>query len=252
MNNPFIPKGIGNLIIIDGRVSKEILDNIKKLDLNIITTIKCKEVPEPISYHPDIVMHPINKNTLVIAPNVFDYYDEKLEGMGIKTIRGQTILGKNYSDHVAYNVGRVGNYAIHNLKHTDDVLKYFLKKENIEMIHVNQGYTKCSMMIVDTNAIITADYPIYKKLKGLDVDIMLINRGHIGLEGYPYGFIGGASGNLSKQDIILSGSLDGHPDKDRIFKFLKKYKKRIIYLSHKKIIDIGTIISLYCQQSNTL
>ncbi|NLJ97909.1 MAG: hypothetical protein GX320_01395 [Tissierellia bacterium] len=246
-SNSFIPTKMGNLIIIDGRVSQEMLKNIKKLNLNVVPTIKCIGVPEPISYHPDIVIHPINHNTLVIAPNVFDYYEEKLWGMGIKMIRGETELGKNYPDHVAYNVGRVGNLAIHNLKYTDEILKYFLKKENIEFIHVNQGYTKCSMMIVDTNAGITADYPMYKKLRDIGIDMLLINPGHVDLEGYPYGFIGGASGNLSQEDIILSGRLDKHPDKDKIFKFLKRYKKRVIYLSNEKIIDIGTIISLYSQ-----
>ena len=40
------------------------------MNLNIIPTIECKEVSEPISYHPDIVIHPINHNTLVVAPNV--------------------------------------------------------------------------------------------------------------------------------------------------------------------------------------
>lgn len=247
MNNPFIPKKMGNLLIIDGRVSEEILENIKKLNVNVIPTIQCMEVPDPISYHPDIVMHPIDHKTLVIAPNVFDYYEEKLRGMGIKAIRGQTKLNQNYQDHVAYNIGRIDNFAIHNQKYTDAVLKYFLKKENIEMIHVNQGYSKCSMMIVDTNAAITADYPMYKKLKNIGIDILLINPGYVDLGGYSYGFIGGASGNLSKNHILLSGRIDRHPDKDKIFKFFKKYKKKIIYLSNKKIIDIGTIISLYCQ-----
>lgn len=252
MNNPFIPKKEGNLIIIDGRVSQEIFKNIKKLNIDVLPTIQCNDVPEPISYHPDIVMHPINQKTLVIAPNVFDYYEEKLRGMGIKTIRGQTELSESYSKHVAYNVGRIGNFVVHNFKYTDEVLKYFLGKENIEMIHVNQGYTKCSMMIVDKNAIITADYPMYQKLKDIGLDVLLISPGHVDLKGYDYGFIGGASGNLSKETILLSGSMDKHPDKDIILKFLKKYKKRIIYLSDKKITDIGTIISLSCQPNNSL
>lgn len=245
--NPFIPKNIGNTVIVDGRVSLEILNNLKKLNLNIIPTIECMEISKPISYHPDIVLHPINHNTLVVAPNVFDYYEEKLYGMGIKIIEGQTKLGKDYPEEVAYNVGRIGNLAIHNFKYTDEKLKYYLKKENVEFIHVNQGYTKCSMVIVDERSIITADYPIYKKLTSLGIDVLLVQSGHINLEGYTYGFIGGATGNLSKEDIMFSGRLDKHPDKERIFNFLKKYKKRIVWLSNENLIDIGTIISLYCQ-----
>ena len=122
-----------------------------------------------------------------------------------------------------------------------------MKKENIEFIHVNQGYTKCSMAIIGEKSIITADYPIYKKLTRLGIDVLLIQSGHIELEGHTYGFIGGATGNLSKNDIMFSGKFDKHPDKENILNFLKKYRKSIIWLSNKKIKDIGTIISLYCQ-----
>jgi hypothetical protein len=245
--NSFIPKKRGNTIIVDGRVSSEVLIKLNSLKLNVIPTIQCKEVSEPISYHPDIVLHPINHNTLMIAPNVFDYYEEKLYGMGIKIIKGQTKLSKDYPGDIAYNVGRVGNFAVHNFKYTDEKLKYYLKKENLEFVNVNQGYTKCSMAIVDENAIITSDHYIYKKLTALDIDVLLIQSGFINLEGYPYGFIGGTNGNLSKEEIIFSGSLNEHSDKEKILKFLKKYNKRIIWLSNEKIVDIGTIISLYCQ-----
>ena len=245
--NPFIPKNTSNTVIIDGRVSSEILGNLKKMGVDIIPTIECIDVSKPISYHPDIVMHPINHHTLMVAPNVSDYYEEKLYGKGIKIIDGQTKLGKNYPEDIAYNVGRIGNLAIHNFKYTDEKLKFYLKKENIQLVHVNQGYAKCSMAIIDEKAIITSDYPIYKKLTELGIDTLLIKPGNIKLEGYSYGFIGGSTGNLSKKDIMFSGKLDNHPDRERIIKFLKKYKKRIVRLSNEKIIDIGTIISLYCQ-----
>lgn len=245
--NPFIPKKMGNTVIVDGRVSEEIFKNLKNLNLNIIPTIKCKEVPEPISYHPDIVLHPINHKTIIVAPNVFDYYNIKLSKLGIKVIEGETILGKDYFNHIAYNVGRIGKFVIHNLKHTDEKLKYYLKKENLDFIHVNQGYTKCSIAIVNKKAIITADRPIYNKLKELGIDVLLIEPGYIELEGYTYGFIGGTNGNLSNKIIVLSGRLKEHPDKYKILKFLKKYNTKIIWLSNENIIDIGTIISLYCQ-----
>lgn len=247
LNNPFIPNNFANTVIIDGRISEVIKARLKELNINIISTIPCKEVAEPISYHPDIVIHPINYNTLIIAPNVFDYYEDKLYGMGIKIIRGETKLDKEYPKDIAYNVGRVGNYAVHNFKYTDEKLKYYLKKEKLDLIDIKQGYSKCSMAIVGNNAIITEDYPIYKKLLNYGINVLLINPGHIELPGYPYGFIGGATGKLSKDSFMFSGKLDDHPDKVKMVSYVKKYNKNIIWLSDEKIIDIGTIISLYCQ-----
>ena len=236
-----------NLVIVDGSIDEEIYDNLKKLNIKIIKTIKCEEVDESISYHPDIVIHPLNHNTLVIAPNVFDYYEEMLGGMGIKLIKGEKFLDMQYPDDIAYNVGRLFGVAIHNFNHTDEKLKYYLEKEDLKFINVNQGYTKCSLAVLDRYTGITADLPIYEKLTGLGFEILLIQPGHILLEGQNYGFIGGASGNLSKDEFLLSGSLKEHPNREDILNFIYKKNKKLIFLSEKKIEDIGTIISLNCQ-----
>jgi len=236
-----------NTIIIDGRVKENSILKLRDLGLKIIPTIACKEVSEPISYHPDIVMHPINHNTLIIAPNIFDYYEEIFYGMGIKLIKGDTKLGKTYPMDIAYNVGRIGKFAVHNLKYMDEKLKFYLKKENVELIHVKQGYTKCSMAVINKKAVITADIPIHEKLREMGIDSLLIEPGFVKLEGYPYGFIGGSCGNLSKDEIIFSGKFTNHPDRKKILAFLKKHNQKILWLSNTMIEDIGTIFSLYCQ-----
>ena len=235
-----------NLVIVDGRIDDEIYNNLLKLNLKVIKTMKCEEVDESISYHPDIVMHPLNHRTLVIAPNVFDYYEEKLHGMGIKLIKGEKTLSMQYPDDIAYNVGRLSGIGIHNFKHTDEKLKYYLKKEALDLINVNQGYTKCSLAVLDDHTAITSDYPMYRTLTDLGFKILLIQPGSILLKGQNYGFIGGTSGSLPENKFMLSGSLNFHPDKDEILKFISEMGKELILLSKKEIVDIGTIISLYC------
>lgn len=244
--NPFIPRKIANVAIVDGRIDNEIENNLKKLGLKVIKTTKCNEVHESIAYHPDIVIHPINYNTLVIAPNVFEYYEEKLSNMGIKLIKGEKYLNRKYPEDIAYNVGRLTGIAIHNFKYTDEVLKYYLKKENLDFVNVNQGYTKCSLAIVGEDSAITADYPMYKKLKSLGYKVLLIEPGYVFLEGQKYGFIGGTNGSLYNGKSIISGRLNGHPNKHEILDFFTKNNTELIFLSQKNILDIGTIITLYC------
>ncbi len=244
--NPFIPLKSANVAIVDGRIDKEIENNLERLGLKVIKTIRCNEVHESIAYHPDIVIHPINHNTLAIAPNVFDYYEEKLSDMGINLIKGEKYLSSKYPEDIAYNVGRLRGIAIHNFKYTDEVLKFHLKKENIDFVNVNQGYTKCSLAIVGEDAAITADYPMYKKLISLGYKILLIESGHVLLKGQNYGFIGGTNGNLYNGKSIISGSLNEHPNKDEILKFFIENSTDLIFLSQKNLLDIGTIIALYC------
>lgn len=244
--NPFIPIGKANVVIVDGRLDISSIDFLRKLNLKVIPTIKCEDIEESISYHPDIVIHPINHNTLIIAPNVYDYYEDKLKGMDIKLIKGDTYLASKYPFDIAYNVGRLKHIAIHNFKYTDEKLKFYLKKENLQLINVNQGYTKCSIAIIDEDKGITADYGMFTKLSNLGYEILLIEPGYITLEKQKYGFIGGATGNYSPDTIFISGNLDSHPSKDKILNFIKNAKKKIKYLSNNQIVDIGTIISLKC------
>lgn len=245
--NPFIPIKSANTVIVDGRINKEIEENLKKQNLKIIKTIKCDEVHESIAYHPDIVIHPINHNSLVIAPNVFEYYEHIMKDMGIILIKGEKHLSSKYPEDIAYNVGRLEGAAIHNFRHTDEVLKYHLKKQNINLIDVKQGYTKCSLSIVGKRSAITSDIPIYEKLRHYGYNILLIEPKHIFLFNQNYGFIGGTNGHLDEEKSIISGNFNEHPDKDRILEFFENNNVKLIHLSKKKIMDIGTIITLYCQ-----
>ena len=244
MLNPFIPQAKAKAVIIDGRAEKTITDSLEKLNIKVLKTIKCKDVDESISYHPDIVMHPINHNTVIIAPNVYDFYEEELNSLGIKAIKGETNLEKKYPRDIAYNVARLKGAAIHNFKHTDEKLKFYLKKENLEFININQGYSKCSLSIVDETSGITADKYMCKSLTEIGYDILLINPGHIYLEKQNYGFIGGATGNLSHNTILFTGSLKDHPDCGEIISFINKKNLNMIFLSSSKIVDVGTIMTL--------
>lgn len=241
--NPFIPNAKASIAIIDARASLEIKNSLNNLGVKVIDTCKCEELYDSISYHPDIVMHPINHEKVIVAPNVYDYYNDILPFYGIKVIRGEKKLGRNYPENIAYNVARISRYAVHNTKFTDEKLKFYLEKEHIEFIHVRQGYSKCSIAIIAENACITSDPSIYNELIKHRVDVLMIKEGYIELPGFNYGFIGGTTGMLSERDLLIAGTLKDHPSLFDINDFLIKHKIKIHYLSNNKIIDIGSIIT---------
>lgn len=244
MNNPFIPLKKAKLVIVDGRMDKDSFKKLEGMGLKVIPTICCKEIHPSVAFHPDMVIHPVNPETLVIAPNVFEYYEKVLYGMGIKLIKGEKWLNIKYPNDIAYNVLRISKYALHNFKYIDKKLLFYLKKEKLEFININQGYSKCSTAIIDEKAIITSDYPIHKKMSELGIDSLLIRQGAIELLGFNYGLIGGCCGNISNNEIIFYGNVFRHPDGEKIMKFLNKYNKNVYFLTEKNLVDIGTIISL--------
>jgi len=205
--NPYIPTKTPRAVIIDYRVTDEIVDYLKKLNIEPIKTIKCTDIQEPIDGHPDMVIHPIDFKTFVVAPNVYDYYRNVLAEKSIKVIKGGKTLCRNYPEDIAYNEARIGRYAVHNLQHTDQVLKYYLEEAGIEFIHVNQGYTKCSTSAVNDNKALTSDYTLHEKLKSYNIDCMFINPEVVRLKGYNHGFIGGCTGLINEKIFLSTGKI---------------------------------------------
>ena len=242
--NPYIPIQNPRYVIIDYRASEEILNHLKNLNIEPIKTMKCSDLQEPVDGHPDMVIHPIDFETFVIAPNVYDYYRNVLEGKGIKVIKGGKTLSRNYPEDIAYNVARIGRYAVHNTKHTDQVLKYYLEEAGIKFIHVNQGYTKCSIAPVSENKALTSDFLIHEKLISYNIDCLYINPKVVYLKGYDNGFIGGCTGLINKKIFLSTGKIFD----ENISVLLKKFIQSTGYLydeaSSKQITDLGTLIPI--------
>ncbi len=72
------------------------------------------------------------------------------------------------------------------------VKKITAMKNGIEIVDVKQGYTRCSTAVIGKNSAITADSTIYNALTKNGIDVLKIDSGSVRLDGYGYGFIGGA------------------------------------------------------------
>jgi hypothetical protein len=70
---------------------------------------------------------------------------------------------------------------------------------------VKQGYTKCSLVVVDEKSVITSDMGLAAALQRFEIDVLLISQGHVALPGLQYGFLGGASGRAG-DEILFNGT----------------------------------------------
>ncbi|HKM02016.1 MAG TPA: hypothetical protein VJ083_08205 [Sedimentibacter sp.] len=242
--NPYILTKKPRYVIIDYRANEEILNYIKNLNIEPIKTLKCSDLQEPVDGHPDMVIHPIDFKTFVVAPNVYDYYRNVLGSKGIKVIKGGKTLSRNYPEDIAYNVARIGRYAVHNMQHTDQVLKYYLEEAGIKFIHVNQGYTKCSISAVCENKALTSDFLIHEKLISYNIDCMYINPEVVYLKGYNYGFIGGCTGLINEKIFLSTGKIFDENISISIRKFIQSSGYIYDEASSQQITDLGTLIPI--------
>ena len=231
-------------IIVDKRLTFNMRNTLINNKINIIDSTKCNELYNAISFHPDISICKLDNDNIVIAPNVYDYYYNKLKNYDINIIKGHSFLEFKYPNNIQYNVAILGKFAIHNFNFTDDKILNFLEKNNYTKIHVKQGYSKCSTCIVDDNSIITSDKSIHLECLKYNIDSLFIEPGHIELFDMNYGFIGGCSGFLNDSTIAFTGNISSHPNYNEIYNFISSKNKSIIELSDEPLLDLGSIILL--------
>ncbi len=223
--------------ILSYKASSAVRETLESLGIEVISTVEHKNISREICDHADMQIAKINEDLFVCAPEVYEYYKPIL---GEKLICGSTSLKCNYPYDVAYNIARVGGYAFHNIKYTDLCVLNYLKNQGVKIINVCQGYTKCNMCIAG-NSVITSDEDIYQKCVSLGIRALKIRPGHIILDGYDYGFIGGASGQISDDTIFFAGDISSHPDFVEIKDFLSDVNVKFISVPNIPLIDIGTV-----------
>jgi hypothetical protein len=241
---PNLPKKNVSLALVDGRLPIELEKNLVNKGIRLIKTKKIKELYDAISYHPDIMLCHVGDDEIVAAPNVSESIIYSLENEGFKIIMGKKTLGRNYPLDIPYNVAVFGKYAVCSMKNTDEVLLDVLMRRGYTIINVKQGYAKCSISIINDNAIVTSDCGIHNILSENNIKSLPITPGNIELFEMNYGFIGGASGGISSSDIAFLGDVNLHPDSIKICNFLNENNKRPTSLGKSTMVDLGTIIPL--------
>lgn len=177
-------------------------------------------VDAPIACHPDIYMCQL----------------------GGKIFRGNPeLLLPDYPGNAIYNGCSTGKYFIHNLKITSPDLMFSVELSQHIKIHVAQGYAKCNCVVVDEISIITSDKGIEKAAGKAGMNVLLIKPAQVVLDGYKYGFLGGASGRIGNT-IIFNGNITAHSDYYAIKEFIEHRGLEIIYFEHYPLTDIGSII----------
>lgn len=230
---------------IDYRVTKEELLNLSKLNMNPILVPKCTNVYEAINGHPDIQLNILKNKSLdkvIIQKDISQNFREILKSHNINYIVSKNSLSNTYPDDIILNSLILEDYFIHTLKYTDSNL---LKSQELKLhINVPQGYTKCSILPVRNNSLITSDQGIYNTLKDFNFDILLLPPGDILLPSLNYGFIGGVGGMISNNKMAFFGDLGSYKWGDQIKKFLFKYDVSPIALRKGKLIDRGSLLTL--------
>ena len=197
---------------------------------------------EGVSSHPDMLIF-LGFGRLSCHKRYYEsnasLIDHICETAALTLTLSDEATGDRYPEDVLFNACIVGNRLICNERTISKLILASARELGYEIIHVSQGYTKCSICKVSESAIITSDKAIAAACASAKIDVWQICEGHISLPPYEYGFIGGASG-IWQDKVYFCGSLSAHPDGEKIEEFCKKHGKIAVSLSNGELQDVGS------------
>jgi hypothetical protein len=150
----------------------------------------------------------------------------------------------SYPDNVVLNCVRLPRCLICNSITVSEKILEKAYRDSLGIIDTKQGYTKCSVCVLNSESIITDDVSIYNSASKVLSDVTFVTKGSIILENMNYGFIGGCTGLIDKQTVAFNGRIDSHPDHNKIYDALARNGLTALELTDGKLEDIGSIIPI--------
>ena len=233
-------------VIIGEKYCNILQNGVGKLGINILSMPDNPYVDPRLSGHADLSVLHLGGNRLLLAPYLKrSSFSQQLEDRGFDIRFADIEQSALYPNDAQMNVCILGNKVIYNPQTgSDAIVKYLTIGNGAIQISSRQGYSRCSVCVVNDNAIITADEGICRSAKAHGVDVLKIRPGYIDLPGFDYGFIGGASFKISDTKLAFTGRLDSHPDAERITEFASLHNVDIVYITDKPAFDIGGVIPI--------
>ena len=217
--------------------NQQIIEKLKEYGYTCIATEKSFDVSEPVSFHADMLYLKVADNKFLVSSCQKKNIELlKKYGMEVETVK----LYPGYKNECKLNLIVTEYDVIANTK-TSVALEKIADDRNL--INVNQGYTRCSTVVIGKDSFITEDSGIYKKLISKGKNCLLLEKGYVTLKGYEYGFIGGASAYIQdKNTVLFFGDITTHPDFINIKNFLKNINVDFDFISDICLTDIGGLI----------
>lgn len=235
IDKPHLPEGHVYDIAIGERYKKVLEKAIISLNLHPIWLKDNEYVDNRLAGHADLMAAHLGGDKIAALEPYCDYFNN----MAVQPIDPPET--SEYPHDCKLNFCIVGDRIIFDHKAADaDVIANISAKKII----CRQGYTKCSVCVVDDESIITADAKIAEKASSAGMNVLIVKNGLAELTGFGEGFIGGATFKISKTMLAFTGIIDDVDERRRIENFLDSRGVQPVYLTNMKLFDIGSAIPL--------
>lgn len=236
-------------LIVDYKTSEKEVNRLLSFGFNLVPTDRVSSLYEAIDGHPDMQFFAINEK-IIAHKDISKNQGELLHKLGASVTLGNSSLSLPYPHNIPYNALLAPDLLMHKLDATDQVIlkeiKELQKSKEIKLINVRQGYSRCSCAYIGNNSFITEDIVMADHLLSLGKNVFYQKHSNVYLEGFDFGFIGGAVSLISiegEELVLISGSLDSYSYGKELKIFLSQRNIRYECICGGTLMDRGTIIS---------
>lgn len=230
------------LAVIDRRMSCTAKSRLQSM-YDVVELPPFSELDERVASHPDMLIFKLDKKLFVCQryyKEAAEQIDRILKHASLELHLTDDTLSHEYPNDIKFNVFTLKDALIGRSEYISEKIKVHAQELGIRLVNTNQGYAKCSAIVLK-NALISADKGLCNIATSLGCDALHVSAGGVLLNGYDYGFIGGASG-VYQNKVFFCGNIYAHADFDKISLFCKSHGYEIISLSDEPLYDVGTIL----------
>ena len=238
-----MPQGRVRTAIL-GSTYPNIADALKAIGITPICLPDNNDIAHPVRAHADMSVYYCGNGKLILSKNIVGKCCTDLLPPNTSITVSTKYQSEKYPSDITLNACEIGEYIICKKDSIDNEILSHAVNSNKKIINTHQGYSKCSVCILDEKHIITSDSSIASNAVSVGIDVLLISPGFFELSGYNYGFIGGSSFKCSNDTIAFTGILSGHPDEKRIMQYIESLELKTIFLTKERCFDIGSVIPL--------
>lgn len=233
--------------ICSNRISPEIINSLSEHGINVIAISDCQHIPYPVASHPDMLFFNNKKGTVICEKTTYDKLSLPEIDCRILTDNFEKKELNNYPFDIRFNAALFEDFLFCREKYISPLI---IQNVSAKIVDIKQGYAACSACKVNEYSFITSDISLKKAADKCGLDALLIQPGHIEIDCYDYGFIGGASALLGNK-LFFFGDISKHPDYNEIAAFAHHRNVEVITLSKEKLFDYGGVFLLPAKQNIT-
>ena len=178
LRHPRLPEGEATHVLASGEFPW-LAEALERRGLTVVATQRDSRLPGPVQFHPDLQTCPLPDKQMFVLKN--SPLQPALKALGFSLRETQCEPSGTYPGDALCGCFPWGPWLVGNPKAIDRAIAQEAQKQGLQPLPVRQGYSACSVALVDGESAITADQGMFQALRTKGFAVLLIRPGHIAL-----------------------------------------------------------------------